>query len=125
MAIDNETQILPNGDVAVYARWLSHALALVTQAALSSLAYAIFTVNDETGAETSVASGTLTIASTIYDTPQTLTREDGSTFSYNFLAFFAGTNFTARATHYRVRITAVSTAPARTTVAEVDLRTHE
>lgn len=94
--------------VALMARLRNPAGVYVTQASLSSIGYTIFDLGSSTPA-TPTASGTLTIASTIFDALQLDARWTIDSIGYNWLWLAPGALFPNQATEYRVKILLTST----------------
>lgn len=72
-----------------------------TQAAVSSIAY---TVREAEGDETQITTGTLVVATTIYDTLQTGGLWDADLTGYNFYGILPPTCFPTAGKRYRVKI---------------------
>jgi hypothetical protein len=88
-----------DGGATVLARVIGQAGSNITQASLSTITYAIYAA--ETG--TSVATGTVTISSSVYDTLQTSdARWTHDTTGYNFTHALTASNFASGDKRYRV-----------------------
>ncbi len=85
------------------ARVTGNAGTNITQASLTSITYAVY--DRSVNPVTAVNTGTLTIASVVYDTLQTTDdRWDVDTTGYNFAYTFPGTLFPSGNREYRVEV---------------------
>jgi len=75
--------------------------AAITQASLTSISYKVFDLNSTTPS-TAVATGTVTIATSVFDTLQTDAIWSEDTSGYNFKHTIASTVFTTGGHAYRV-----------------------
>lgn len=89
--------------VAFLARMRNPAGAYVTQASLASLAYSIFDLKSLTPT-IATATGTLTIATAIFDALQKDARWTVDSIGYNFLWLAPGSLFPNAPNEYRVKI---------------------
>ncbi len=76
----------------------------ITQGTLTSITYAVYRV-DSPGIEVTTGSGTLTISSVVFNTPQTTDPRYGLAGGYNFLAVIPASCFQVAGAVHRIEVT--------------------
>ncbi len=76
----------------------------ITQASLTSIAYAVYRV-DSPGIEVTTGTGTLTISAVVFDTPQLLDPRYTLSGGFNFLAVIPASCFQVAGAVHRIEVT--------------------
>jgi hypothetical protein len=100
-SIPNDVQVIEDSGVRWMARILAVSGSAILQANVSTIAYSVFDKSDPT---TATATGTLTIASVIFDTLQTDSRWTKDETGYNFAWNVPASIFATGDKTYRIEV---------------------
>lgn len=96
--------------------------ANATQASISTIAWAMFDLEDES---TAVQSGSLVVADTIFDTLQTDSIWEEDNTGYNFKHYVASSNFASPNRRYRVEYTIAWASGGQNVIRPFEVRVGE
>lgn len=107
----NQFTVFEDGGATFLARVLGNAGTAITQATITSITYAVYDLSTTTPT-TAVISGTLVVASTVFDTLQTDARWTADSTGYNFLHAMPATAFPTGKHQYKVEYKVTPTSGA-------------